>query len=248
MEQNLTSLPESVKLPFEANAHTITPFFKHMSILSVPDSETKGEPVYDLKEMVELRFAGDRNYSPIFETSEMWRNINGRVVTYAERFAEQYRAFVMGENQVAGGTALEMLKPYGMTPAQISMCNALKVYSIESILEMRNPNALGMSTNAIMAMAKRWQADHAERQRADTQGSIEAMQAEIERLKALIPAQEASPDEIDAAVQAADDEYAALTDDELKDRIADLTRSGRPRGNPSRQTLVQSLRELEGAA
>lgn len=248
MNDDHTSLPESVKLPFEQNAHTITPFFSHMSILSVPDSETKGEPVYDLKEMVQLRFAGDRNYSPVFETSEMWRNINGRVVTYAERFAEQYRAFVMGENQVAGGTALEMLKPYGMTPAQISMCNALKVYSIESILEMRNPNALGMSTNAIMAMAKRWQADHAERQQEETQSSIEAMQAEIERLKALIPAQEASPADIDAAVQAADDEYRALTDDELKDRISDLTGSGRPRGNPSRQTLVQSLRELEGAA
>jgi len=248
MNEEHTSLPESVKLPFEANAHTITPYFSHMSVLSVPDSETKGEPVYDLKEMVQLRFAGDRNYSPVFETSEMWRNINGRVVTYAERFADQYRAFVQGENQVAGGTALEMLKPYGITPAQISMCNALKVYSIEAILEMRNPNALGMATNAIMAMAKRWQADHAERHQAETQGSIEAMQAEINRLKALIPAQETSPTEIDAAVQAADDEYAALSDDELKDRIAGITKTGRPRGNPSRETLVQALRELEGAA
>ena len=247
MNEDQISLPDGVRLPFEPNSHAITPYFSHMSVLSVPDSETRGEPVYDLKEMVQLRFAGDRNYSPCFETTEMWRNINGRVVTYAERFADQYRAFVQGENQVAGGTALEMLKPYGMTPAQISMCNALKVYSIESILEMRNPNALGMSTNVIMAMAKRWQADHAQRQQADTQNSIEAMQAEIERLKALIPAQEASPEEIDAAVQAADDEYAALSTDEIKDRIKAKI-GHRPAGNPSRETLVQSLRELEGAA
>lgn len=247
MDENLTSLPASVTLPFEANSHTITPFFSHQSILSVPDSETKGEPVYDLKEMVQLRFAGDRNYSPFFETSEMWRNVNGRVVTYAERFAEQYRAFVMGENQVAGGTALEMLKPYGMTPAQISMCNALKVYSIEAILEMRNPNALGMSTNVIMAMAKRWQADHEKRMQGETEDRLATMQAEIERLRSLLPEKESSPEEIDAAIQVADNEYAALDDVALKDRIAGIT-GARPKGNPSRSTLIQSLRELEGAA
>lgn len=243
MNDDHTSLPESVKLPFEQNAHTITPFFSHMSVLSVPDSETKGEPVYDLKEMVQLRFAGDRNYSPVFETTEMWRNINGRVVTYAERFSEQYRAFVMGENQVAGGTALEMLRPYGMTPAQISMCNALKVYSIEAILEMRNPNALGMATNAIMAMAKRWQADHAERQHSETQNSIEAMQAEIDRLKALIPAKEASPAEIETAVQMADDEFSAMSSDELKEFIASKRDGKKPVGNYAHASLVDLARE-----
>ena len=248
MDENLTSLPEGVRLPFEANAHAITPYFKHMSILSVPDSETKGEPVYDLKEMVELRFAGDRNYSPCFEVSEMWRNVNGRIITYAERFADQYRAFVQGENQVAGGTALEMLKPYGMTPSQISVCNALKVYSIEAILEMRNSNALGMNANAIIAMAKRWQADHGRKQQEATNDRVASLEAELASLRAQIPAQEAAPEEIDAIVQAADDEYAALTNDDIKERIAALNDGKRPLGNPSRQTLVQSLRELEGAA
>lgn len=246
MDEHLTSLPESVKLPFEANSHTITPFFSHMSVLSVPDSETKGEPVYDLKEMVQLRFAGDRNYSPVFETSEMWRNVNGRVITYAECFAEQYRAFVMGENQVAGGTALEMLKPYGMTPAQISMCNALKVYSIEAILEMRNPNALGMSTNAIMAMAKRWQADHAQKMQDQTLGSIEAMQAEIERLKALIPERESSPEEIDALIEQADRDFEAMSDDDLKSFIKDKTGQA-PKGPQPRAALISMARDLEAA-
>lgn len=247
-ERTSTSLPDGVTLPFEANSHAITPYFSYMSVLSVPDSEREGRPVYELKEMVQLRFAGDRNYSPCFEVTEMWRRVDGRVITYAERFADQYRAFVMGENQVAGGTPLEMLKPYGMTQAQISLCNALKIYSIEAILEMRDHKSLGMSANAIIAMAKRWRADSGKRSSRETKEDIAELKAEIERLRQQLPANEASPDEIDAFVKAADDEYASLSDEELKDRIASLTGEGRPRGNPSRETLIQSLRELEGAA
>jgi uncharacterized small protein (DUF1192 family) len=243
MQEESTSLPASVRLPFEANSHAITAFFKHMSVLNVPQSETRGEPVYELKEMVELRFAGDRNYSPCFEATEMWRNVGGRVITYAERFAEQYRAFTMGDSQVAGGTALEMLRPYGITPAQISICNALKVYSIEAILEMRTPQALGMSTNVIMEMAKRWQADQAQRAQTETKDSIATLQAEIERLQALIPAREATGPEIDAALSAADAEFGAMSDDDLKAFIKE--RSGQaPRGTPSRAFLLNAAREL----
>jgi hypothetical protein len=160
--------------------------------------------------------------------------------TYAERFAEQYRAFTMGDSQVAGGTALEMLRPYGITPAQISICNALKVYSIEAILEMRTPQALGMSTNVIMDMAKRWQADRAQ---PETKDSIAALQAEIERLQALIPAKEATGAEIDAALKAADAEFGDMSDEALKAFIKE--RSGQaPRGTPSREFLLNAAREL----
>lgn len=243
MQEDTTSLPASVKLPFEANSHAITAFFKHMSVLNVPQSETKGEPVYDLKEMVELRFAGDRNYSPCFESSEMWRNVGGRVITYAERFPEQYRAFIQGDSQVAGGTALEMLRPYGITPAQISICNALKVYSIEAILEMRTPQALGMSTNIIMEMAKRWQADQTSRNQTETKESIASLQAEIDRLKTLIPNKEATSEEIDAARSAADAEFEAMSDADLKTFIKDRTGQA-PRGTPSREFLINAAREL----
>lgn len=243
MQEESTSLPASVKLPFEANSHAITAFFKHMSVLNVPQSETRGEPVYDLKEMVELRFAGDRNYSPCFESSEMWRNVGGRVITYAERFPEQYRAFIQGDSQVAGGTALEMLRPYGITPAQISICNALKVYSIEAILEMRTPQALGMSTNVIMEMAKRWQSDQAQRQNTENKEDIAALKAEIERLRTQIPEREATPAQVDAALVAADSEFEAMSNDDLKAFIKE--KSGQaPRGTPSREFLITAAKEL----
>lgn len=240
-----TSLPENVRLPFEANSHNITPFFKHLSILSVPDSEKAGRPIYDLKEVVELRFAGDRNYSPVFGIDEMYRKVGDRVITYAERWSDQYAAFVAGDNQKAGGTALELLQDYGITPAQLSICRALKIYSIEALHSLDGPNlkSLGMNANSLKSMARRYMEER-ERKVADKNGAdISALQAEIKRLQALVPEKESTPAEIDAAVQAADDEYAGMNNDQLKEAIA-VKVGSKPRGNPSRLTLVESAREL----
>lgn len=240
-------LPETVRLPFETAAnHTITAFFKHGSFLNVAQSETAGKPVYDLKEVVELRFAGDRNYSPVLPADSMWRRVGDRVVTYAERFADQYRAFLMGNDQKAGGTALEMLQDYGITPAQLSICRALKIYSIEALHAIDGPQikALGMSANSLKQMARRYVEDHAKRSIESTNSEVDKLKAELERLKALIPAQEAKPEEIDALLAAADKEFEEMTADELKDFIASKTGDGRPRGNPSHETLVSMAREL----
>lgn len=244
--QETRGLPDNVHLPHEVGAHGVQPFFKHQAIHNVAQSELQGKRVTDLREVVELRFAGDRYYSPVFPVDAMWMKVNDRIVTYAERFSDQYSAFVNGEDQRSSGTALEMLVDYGVTPAQVSVCRALKIYSIEALAELEGPRLknLGMAGNHLKSAAVRYLQDR---------NGMDAMAAEITSLRAQIngatmPHAETPPEAIDQMVQEADAEYAALTDDELKDRIADLTGAGRPRGNPSRQTLIQSLRELEGAS
>lgn len=240
-------LPESVTLPFETNSnHAVTAFFKHLSVLNVAQSETQGKRVYDLMEVVELRFAGDRNYAPVMPSDSMWQKIGDRVVTYAERFSDQYRAFLMGDEQKAGGTALEMLQDYGITPAQLSICRALKIYSIEALNAIDGPNvkALGMSANSLKAMAKRYVEENARRSIESTNGEVEKLKAELKRLTALIPAAETPPEEIDALISVADQEFEAMTSDDLKDFIASKTGEGRPRGNPSHDTLVSMAKEL----
>lgn len=246
-DETQRGLPESVRLPFETAAnHTITAFFKHASLLNVAQSETQGKAVYEIHEVVELRFAGDRNYAPVLPADSMWRKNGNQVITYAERFSEQYRAFLMGDDQRAGGTALEMLQDYGITPAQLSICRALKIYSIEALHALDGPNikALGMSANSLKAMAKRYVEDHAKRAIETQSASLEAMQAEINRLKTLIPAEQMAPEEIDALVAESDELFEAMTADELKDFIAGKTGEGRPRGNPSHETLVSMAKEL----
>lgn len=245
MQEESTSLPGSVRLPFEAHSHGITAYFKHLSVLNVAQSEIQGKPVYDLKEVVELRLAGDRNYSPVMPADSMYRKIGERVVTYAERFSDQYRAFTMGEDQKAGGTALEMLRDYGITPAQLSICRALKIYSVEALdaIDGHQVKALGMNANSLKAMARRYVDDHTKRSIAKTSDDVDALKAELERLKALIPAEQATPAEIDAAIATANDEFERLTDVELKAIIKDKTGQA-PRGTPSREFLLNAAREL----
>src|SRR5690554_6507226 len=89
---------------------SITPVFRYDSIEDINASEREGHLVKRVRQVVEVRFAGARNYSPVFPVDAFWQRQNGRVVTYAERWADQYRAFLEGATQEASGTPLEMLK------------------------------------------------------------------------------------------------------------------------------------------
>jgi hypothetical protein len=63
----------------------------------------------------------------------------------------------------------------------------------------------------------------------------------------VVPAEQTPPEEIDKMVAEADAAFAALSDDEIKEKIA-LIAGSKPRGTPSRDTLERTLRELQEAA
>lgn len=235
-------------VPIDTREITITPLFRYESIEDINASEREGHLVKKMIQVVEVRFAGSKNYSPVFPVDAAWKTENGRVVTYAERWEDQYRAFLAGASQEAAGTPLEMLKSYGMSDANLSLCRALRIYSIEALYHLEGDalKSLGIASNMLKDMARAYMADRAKS--SDGAAELAALRAEIAALKAAIPVKEPSPAEVDEMVQASDDEYSALSDDELKDRIAGLTGTGRPRGNPSRATLVSAVRELESAA
>lgn len=235
-------------VPIDTREITVTPLFRYESIEDVNASEREGRLVKKMIQVVEVRFAGSKNYSPVFPVDAAWKTENGRVVTYAERWGDQYRQFLAGASQEAAGTPLEMLKSYGMSDANLSLCRALRIYSIESLYHLEGDalKSLGMAANMLKDMARAYMADRAKS--SDGASELAALRAEVAALRAqVIPVKEPTPAEVDAIVQASDDEYAALNDADLKDKIATITGT-RPKGNPSRATLVQSLRELEGAA
>lgn len=227
---------------------TITPLFRYESIEDINASEREGHLVKKMIQVVEVRFAGSKNYSPVFPVDAVWKRENGKAVTFAERWADQYRAFLAGASQEAQGTPLEMLRSYGMSEANLSLCRAVRVYSIEALFHLEGDNlkSLGMVGNTLKEMARSYMADRS-RSNANLD-EVEKLKAELAALKASIPVKEPSPAEIDELVKASDHEYAALTNDQLKERIASLNDGKRPLGNPSRATLVDALKELEGAA
>lgn len=234
----------ALSVPIDTREISITPVFKHVTVEDIPASEREGKAVMKTIEVVEVRFAGSKLYSPVFPVDGFWKRDGHKEITYAERWADQYRAFLEGGEQKAAGTPLEMLKSYGISPAQLSLCRALKIYSIESLHHLEGPNlkSLGMSANDLKRMASSFMADRANG--SATVSEIEALRAEIERMKAAIPVAETPPQEIEQIIKTADDAFSAMDDDALKDWIANKTGQGRPRGNPSHETLVSMAREL----
>lgn len=234
----------ALSVPIDTRDISITPVFKHITVEDIPASEREGKLVMKTLEVVEVRFAGSKLYSPTFPVDAQWRREGNKVITYAERWPDQYREFLAGNDQKAQGTPLEMLHSYGISPNQLSLCRVLKIYSIESLDSLEGPNlkSLGMHANELKKMARDYLADRAKGE--DSSAEMARLRAEIERLKAVLPAKEATPTEIEQAVDAADDEFLAKTDDELKEFIAIRTGNGKPRGNISRDTLLSMAREL----
>src|SRR6478609_7089022 len=87
----------------------VTPVFRVMEIENIPKSEEVGHLVKEMHEVVQIRFAGSNNYSPVFPSKAFYRREGNNVITYAERFKDQYRQFKEGNPQEARGTPLEML-------------------------------------------------------------------------------------------------------------------------------------------
>lgn len=226
---------------------TITPVFMWIELENVPQSEAQGRPVMENKEVVEVRFAGSKLYSPRFPVDAQYQRIGNQVVTYAERWPEQYAAFKAGNQQEAHGTPLEMLRTYNVTPEQLSLCRALRIYSVEALHRLEGPGikALGVHANALREAAKAFLADRDQGRNA--MDEVALLRAEIERLKAnMVPAVDSTPADIEAAKEAADASYADMTDADIKDEIERLTKA-RPRGNPNRATLENMLTQALAA-
>lgn len=229
---------------------TITPVFKIIQLENIPKSETSGRLVMENHEVVEVRFAGSKNYVPVFPADGMWKCEGNQVFTFAERWPEQYRAFKEGSLQEANGTPLEMLTTFGVTPEQLSLCRALRIYSIEALhmLEGSAAKTLGMNGNALKSAAAAFMADRAKGAGALAEmDALRARIAELEGRSTVVPEVAMTEAEIDQVIKHADDAFAELSDGQIKDEIQKLVGS-RPAGNPSRKTLVGMLDELTQAA
>lgn len=207
----------------------VTPFFKVIEVENIPKSETAGHAVMEMREVVEVRFAGSNNYAPVFPANQTWKREGNKSITYAERWSEQYRTFKEGNPQHAMGTPLEMLRPYGVTEEQLSICRVHRVYSIEALntLEGDKLKSLGMMGNTLKELARKYISDHSPSVAASNE--IEALKkriAELEKPSTVIPT--------------ADEEeelYEAMTEEEIRDMIEAKTGS-KPDGRLSHASLV----------
>lgn len=216
------------------NQSLVVPFFKSVPVENPAMSKAAGRPIFEDVDMVEVRIAGERNYTPTFPAHAMWRRVDGEEITYAQRFADEYARFAAGKEQVAVGTPLSEL-PF-LTEARRAELRACKVYTAEALasIEGKNLAALGLTGREMKNQAQAYL------ESAGGSAKTVALAAEVNDLRAQLAAMRG--EEVVALAPATDDEK-----ERLKSQIADMT-GQRPRGNPSVDTLREMLSDLKATA
>lgn len=224
--------------------------FKSHAILNPAKTAAQGRPIFDDMEICEIRIAGSRNIAVFPSTAfSHWREDPETgaqtAVSYAERFAQQYRQFKSHDAQTKAGTPLTHVN--FLTEARRAELRALNIYTVEALAhidgqELKN---IGQGGRELKNKAEEYLAE------ARTGAPNTALLAELEALKAKTalleedlararskPVREApSPN----------DPFADMSLEQLRDFIKEETGHA-PAGNLNRKTLVRMATEAQQKA
>lgn len=223
-------------MAIDKNDALVIPVFKIHTQKNEAKSREAGRPIFDDMEVVEVRFAGDRNKVSVFPALSICGEVqdedgNTRKITYAERWSSQYQRFRSKQQQVAEGTPVDEL-PF-LTQAKRLELKALSIYTAEALaaLDGQPLKNLGQGGRDLKNQAQAYL------DRAAGSADATKMAAKIADLEALVAELRADK------VQDSNSEFASWTSDQIKDWIEGKI-GDRPKGNPSHATLVKRADEI----
>lgn len=227
-------------MAIDKNDPLVIPVFKIHTTKNEAKTREAGRPIYDDVEVVEVRFAGDRNKVSVFPALSICGEVQDeggdtRKITYAERWADQYRRFKAKQQQVAEGTPVDEL-PF-LTQAKRAELKALSIYTAEALaaLDGQPLKNLGQGGRDLKNQAQAYLDN------AAGSANVTRMAAELEELRRTVAELRADKSPGDAAPS--DSQFASWTSDQIKDWIEEKI-SERPKGNPSHATLVKRADEI----
>jgi predicted flap endonuclease-1-like 5' DNA nuclease len=211
----------------------------------------QGRPIYRTREYVRVINPSDPNNKPLHPAHEkVFKDRAGNWLSYAEAYAEEYRAFKAGLAEQSNGTPLTELT--GLTAAMRAELKAIGIMDVENLaaIEGATLKRLGMNGTMWRTMAQTY-LEKARGQSADMKvaaenaalkAQIDAMRADLEALKAgKAPAKDENDEN-----PSGPDPFAEYSDDDLKVFIE--SRAGKkPHGRSTRETLLGMARELLAA-
>ncbi len=233
--------------------NAIVPHFKVHSYEDETASKAAGRPIFRELEVVEIRFAGDKQTVAVFPAHDPDPDATreaGSPVTYAMRYNKQYLAFKNQTTQSLSGTPLEELT--FLTQSRRMELKALNIHTAEALaaldgaaLKRVGPGGRDLKNQAQAYIDK-----------AAGSADVTAMAARIAELERRLAERDAQPqeasqpddedDDDDPAEPAGEKSLEDCTDAELKAFIK--RESGQSvRGNPSRETLIERAMELATA-
>lgn len=218
----------------------VIPVFKIHTTENKAKSKVAGRPIFDDMEIVEVRFAGDRNKISVFPAhafcgQQQDEDGDFSQMTYAQRWAEQYKRFKAKEHQIMEGTPVDEL-PF-LTQAKRSELKALSIYTAEALaaLDGQPLKNLGQGGRELKNQAQAYLDNAA--------GSADAtrMAQELAELRQTVAELRAEMPVVEPIGSASP--FEAMTDNQIKDWIEDKINE-RPKGNPSHSTLVKRADEI----
>lgn len=227
----------------------LTPVFRLEQVYNEAKSTAEKRPIFDDMEVVEIRFAGDNQKLSVFPAhadAGLYDVGNGfdEHITYAQRFAPQYRQFKEEKIQTMSGTPLDRLP--SLTPARRSELKALNINTVEQLSKLEDhavkllgPGGRDLKLAATSYLGSSGGDGENERLAAEN----DAMRRELDALRQQAskpPKVKDDPKAFDTPPEndQGDNAYENMTADELKNLIKDRTGEN-PRGNPNKATLVK---------
>jgi uncharacterized protein YdbL (DUF1318 family) len=214
----------------------VLPVFKIHTQKNEAKSKEAGRPIFEDMEVVEVRFAGDRNKVSVFPAHSICGEMQDdegdtRKITYAERWSDQYKRFKSKTQQIAEGTPVDEL-PF-LTQAKRSELKALSIYTAEALaaLDGQPLKNLGQGGRDLKNQAQAYLDN------AKGSANVTKMAAELEELRRTVAELRADKTGV------SDSEFASWSADQIKDWIEDKI-GERPKGNPSHTTLVKRADEI----
>lgn len=225
--------------------------FENHPMLNEARSREEGRPIFEDLEVCRIRMSGDRLQSPVFPAHaeapggyEDPETGLTRPVTYAEKYASQYKKFKAGEQQTKEGTPIEAL-PF-LTPAKVKELKGVNVYTAEALADLDGQplKTLGQGGREWKTQARAYLDNAAGSAQSIKQAQeIEFLREEIERLKKENVAK-ADAERVSSNLGYDDGEkpIESMTDEELRQFIATKT-GAKPHGKCSRETLLGMAQE-----
>jgi hypothetical protein len=223
--------------------------FKILPIPNPSKSLAAGRPIYDDKEVCEIRSPGSRNTSVQYATTvSHWvddlESGEQRPVTYAERFSRQYRQFKEHDVQTKSGTPLD-LAPF-LTVSRRAELRALNIYTVEMLaaIDGQPLKNIGLGGRELKNQAQEYIEESLK-----TAPNLQ-LQAELEELRARNALLQEDNERIKAAQDQMEGEFAEMSNEQLWDFVT-VNGGKAPLGKPNRKALVrmaQQLRQSDNAA
>ncbi len=223
-----------------ADKDLVIPVFKTHIVKNDARTKAEGRPIYDDMEIVEVRFAGDRNKVSVFPANSICGQAqddegNSMHITYAQRWPDQYKRFKAKEQQIASGTPLDEL-PF-LSQAKRAELRGLSIYTAEALAAVD-----GQPLKNLGQGGREWKNQaQAYLDRAAGSADVTGMAKEIADLKLLVS--ELRADKPVEAPTESLSQFEAWEDNQIKDWIEQQINE-RPRGNPSHATLVKRADEI----